>query len=504
MTSKTIKRPKRGKSVLEMSAKEARAFFLKPGSYCNIEFPPYVRFNKLLTAVSKSIGDKKLSEMRNKQDPCDLDDVNYSLLTNKDGRHAWRPFQLIHPALYVSLVSSITQPDNWQFILERFAKYQALPNSQCISIPISASTVRKDGAEQVLQWWESIEQKSIELALDYNYVLHADLTDCYGAIYTHSIAWALHGKPASKKEKKNRSLLGNVIDEHIRQMRYGQTNGIPQGSTLMDFIAEMVLGYVDELLAEQVESIDNLGVYKILRYRDDYRIFVDSPLTGEIILKSLTEVLIPLGLRINTTKTTRSIPVISNSLKKDKLAWMQSRQTDPDLQKHLLLIHAHAVEYPNAGSLLRPLLQYYDLLSKNKSKISNPVSLVSIATDIAHGSPRTFPKCVAIISRILYKFNNDSDRIELVEKIHKKLSQLPNTGLLEIWLQRISYGYDDGIQFGERVCHLVAGDKKSLWNSSWIDSKPLLAALGVDIIDRRKLKSIKPVVAKSEIDLFYY
>jgi hypothetical protein len=32
-------------------------------------------------------------------------------------------------------------------------------------------------------------------------------------------------------------------------MNNGQTNGIPQGSVLMDFIAEMVLGYIDECLS---------------------------------------------------------------------------------------------------------------------------------------------------------------------------------------------------------------------------------------------------------------
>ena len=38
-------------------------------------------------------------------------------------------------------------------------------------------------------------------------------------------------------------------------MRYGQTNGIPQGSVLMDFISEMVLGYIDKLLEEKISNI---------------------------------------------------------------------------------------------------------------------------------------------------------------------------------------------------------------------------------------------------------
>jgi hypothetical protein len=37
-----------------------------------------------------------------------------------------------------------------------------------------------------------VEQKSIELGLEYDYIFHTDIVDCYGAIYTHSISWAIH------------------------------------------------------------------------------------------------------------------------------------------------------------------------------------------------------------------------------------------------------------------------------------------------------------------------
>ena len=60
-------------------------------------------------------------------------------------------------------------------------------------------------------------------------------------------------------------------------MSYGQTNGIPQGSALMDFVAELVLCYIDSLLSEQIEGIEK-SEYKIIRYRDDYRIFFQTTL----------------------------------------------------------------------------------------------------------------------------------------------------------------------------------------------------------------------------------
>jgi hypothetical protein len=40
----------------------------------------------------------------------------------------------------------------------------------------------------------------------------------------------------------------------------------------MDFIAEMVLGYIDECLSR---CLDEKMDYRIIRYRDDYRIFTN-------------------------------------------------------------------------------------------------------------------------------------------------------------------------------------------------------------------------------------
>ena len=310
-----------------MTAKQARAFLLKPESYCSLELPPYFGFSKIISAVSKKLLGKTLASMSSK--PRDHERVNYSMLSNKDGRHAWRPFQLIHPALYIALVDQMTQPANWKIIRARFKEFQNPPNFKCLSIPVEASSSTVDKAAQVRNWWLGIEQGSIELALDFNHVLHADITDCYADIYTHSIAWALHTKAVAKAKKGDKSLIGNVIDWHIQDMRHGQTNGIPQGSVLMDFIAELVLGYADLDLSMRLKKA-RIKQFQILRYRDDYRVFVQNPQLGEDILKYLTEVLIDLGLKLNTGKTTGSLQVVASSIKADKRGWLSRPTRRPE------------------------------------------------------------------------------------------------------------------------------------------------------------------------------
>lgn len=427
--------------------------------------------------------------------------VNYSILSNKDGRHAWRPFQLIHPALYVALVQEITKPSQWKLICNRFTEFQRPTNIKCLSIPLEARPNEKDKAAQILNWWQGIEQASIELALDYNYAFHADISDCYAAFYTHSIPWAVHGKAKGKAARNDKTLIGNIIDSRIQDMRHGQTNGIPQGSTLMDFIAELVLGYADLELNKRLEA-GGLTECKILRYRDDYRIFVNSPQLGEAILKALTEVLIELGLKLNTSKTTGAQHVINNAIKPDKRTWIRGRQGDPNLQKHLLIVQAHGHEFPNTGSLTVALSHFHARLNQKK-RLTTPLALISIATDIAYHSPKTFPVCSAIISKLLSALPSDTERKQTIEKIYAKLSQLPNTGHMEIWLQRISHSFLPDLCFKEKLCHLVQGKPVDLWNNKWILSAKLKEALDSSrIVSKAKIRSLKPIVRPKEIELF--
>src|SRR6516162_1408813 len=123
-------------SVLDMSNTEARHYFLEPSSYCSIELPNYFQFSRLLRSVEGILVKKKLKELSTK--PRDFENVNHSLYNNKDGKYAWRPLQIIHPAIYVSLLNEITAPLNWKAIQNRFLEFQANPFINCLSIPLKS------------------------------------------------------------------------------------------------------------------------------------------------------------------------------------------------------------------------------------------------------------------------------------------------------------------------------------------------------------------------------
>ncbi len=141
------------RNILEHTAKDARSFFLKEESYFNFDLPIYFSFQTLIDKIDKKISKKKLSDFR-KSSPRDFDDVNYQLLSNKDGKYAWRPFQLIHPAIYVSLVNRITEKENWKIIKERFKVFQKNEKIECHSLPmVSEKENETDKKVQIYTWW---------------------------------------------------------------------------------------------------------------------------------------------------------------------------------------------------------------------------------------------------------------------------------------------------------------------------------------------------------------
>lgn len=497
-------------TILNLEAQEALFFFLDSKIYCSLDFPPYISFGTFLTSINNFLSNHP--DILNHVHPENYENVNYIIASNKDGKYDWRPFELINPILYVQLVRTITEETHWQDICNRFKDFAANPDIECMSIPVVENALQTNQKAQILAWWENIEQRSIELSLDYEYLIETDITNCYGALYTHSIAWALHTKERAKQQRRE-NLIGNIIDKYIRAMRYGQTNGIPQGSVLMDFIAEMVLGYIDTLLSDRIKA-NNITDYHILRYRDDYKIFVNNPHTGEHILKIITEVLAEFGMKPNTLKTNTYDNIILHAIKKDKLAWLIKKQSNKDLQKHLLLIYKHALEYPHAGSLITPLQDCYFRIKKNNRLQNHYKSLIAIIVDIAYRNPRTYSICAAMLSIILAQLSNKDEQKEIITKIKNKFSLIPNTSNMLIWLQRISLFFKFDIDYDDALCRLinhafkeidrfslVDADINQIWNMDWVSSEELKTILKANsIINKTEFKKLSREILLKEIE----
>ena len=89
------------KKLVELSNEEAKKHFLQGSSYFNGDLPSYISFEPILTDVAAILNGGYYPDFQS-TNPSNFPGVNYNFLANKDGKLAWRPLELIHPAIYVS------------------------------------------------------------------------------------------------------------------------------------------------------------------------------------------------------------------------------------------------------------------------------------------------------------------------------------------------------------------------------------------------------------------
>jgi RNA-directed DNA polymerase len=490
------------KRLIDLTHEEAKAHFLKGSSYFNGDLPRYLSFEPILRDVAAVLNGGSYRAFQARR-PKDLANVNYNFIANKDGKFAWRPFELMHPAIYVSLVNIICEDANWKSIRKRVKECEG-GTVNCCSAPVMSIDQQTDVATQIKSWWQSVEQKSITYSLEFSHILHTDVTDCYGSLYTHSIPWALHGLKNVKNNKRKNSMLGNKIDSHIQAGRYGQTNGICQGSVLMDFVAEIVLGYVDEQINLAIGAD---GTIRILRYRDDYRIFANSDDKTEAILKIVSDKLRSVGMRLGISKTFSSRNVIEGSIKPDKLAGIELQDLGnanaKTVQKQLLRLHSFSQKFPNSGALRRLVGEYHTNIAQQTELPDDLEVQIAIATDIAFESPATFPAIAGILSHLI-SLAQPEEKVNLWTKVREKMKRVPYNGYLEIWLQRVTQPKAVGIKFesNEAICEIVNGKSPALWENSWISNDALKQALDVSKIVIAPADETEEVVQPEEVELF--
>ncbi|PTE36954.1 hypothetical protein BUY78_08720 [Staphylococcus equorum] len=499
------------KSILTMNSKEAKKFLLKNSSYVSFDLPTYIKFDSILNDAKYYFQNKNsdISSFNRKKNALkDTETVHYTVLSNKDSNYGLRPLTIMHPLVYVDLVTYITKAGNWEKLCLRFSEFQKNSKIRCMSLPAESKSSKKDQAESILNWWKKLEQEQIYQSLNFKCCMITDITECYSSIYTHTIPWALHGKKVAKDRPNDAKLIGNIIDKKISNSQNGQTNGILQGNILMDFIAEIILGYADMLLTECLE-LEGIKEYEIIRYRDDYRIFADSKNVVSEILKYLTQILNSLNLKVNASKTFLANDIINDAIKPDKLYWDMNYIKFYDqskdgkifkisIQKHLLQIRLLASKYPNSGSINKALTQIYkERIYHLESKPADIYQLVAILVDVMQKNQKSIKHIVAILSK-LFNYLEYEEVKSITSKIIQKFDKYPSIELVEIWLQRLTIKYGYNLKYKSKLCTKLLDREIEIWNNDWVNKKVAESS----IVDQEELDKITSTIPIKEVDLF--
>lgn len=162
-----------------------------------------------------------------------------------------------------------------------------------------------DRYTNIHQFYDSSEYRLNERK--YGYLVKADITKCFDSIYTHSVAWAANGLELVKAQlriKRDTESFGASFDSLLQAQNRDETSGILIGSEYSRLFAEVILQRVDE---EVEAKLSRAGLasgrdYEILRYVDDYFIFLANRDFEPIVVEALESRLRVYKLHLNASK----------------------------------------------------------------------------------------------------------------------------------------------------------------------------------------------------------
>ena len=126
------------------------------------------------------------------------------------------------------------------------------------------------------------------------YRVEADISSCFPSTYTHSIPWALVGLDEAKANSRKHNLWYNKLDKTQRDLKRGETQGIPIGPATSHIISEIILYEIDETLCKEG--------YQFTRYIDDYKCYCETREQAENFILVLEQELRKYLLNLNVRK----------------------------------------------------------------------------------------------------------------------------------------------------------------------------------------------------------
>ena len=252
--------------------------------------------------------------------------------------------------------------------------------------------------------------------------------------------------------------------------------------------------------------------YKILRYRDDYRIFSNSKEELEKIAMTLQITLAKLNFQLNSSKTKLSEDIIESSVKADKLFYIANlpiykgeEAVFNTLQQELLYILCLSKQYPNSGTISKLLTIFLKRISAIENLLENVGVLSAIVVEIAMNSPKVYSLAVSIISNLINHLDTTEKRETMAKNICNKFSRLPNIGYLQLWMQRITFQMNTPMGYTEALCKIVENKPNvQIWNNEWLKDEytaefPLYSMCTNWIRDM-----FTPIINIDEVSIFDY
>lgn len=245
------------------------------------ELPPCFSTNKFTPEIAEELANVNLSKER-KTYWFDLVEYRATRFNNVP-----RVLSLIHPLAYSRIYSKLKE--NRQEIIELMKDENSAITAE----------QHNDGRLFIMNYedHETKTKNTLDISFGAGFRAHADIANCFGSIYTHSLEWAIQGYEEAKerlRDRKGEKHWSSELDIALRNAKRNETSGLPVGPCSSSIAVEIILAAVDRELA---------GEFRFVRYIDDYTAYCETHIQAQEFIRALSIALSRYRLTLNLSKT---------------------------------------------------------------------------------------------------------------------------------------------------------------------------------------------------------
>lgn len=245
------------------------------------ELPPCFSTSRFTPEIAEELSKIGLSEERKA--------LQFDLIEYKATRfnNVPRSLSLIHPLAYSKIFSALNSSREEIFELMK-------DDNSAIT-----AEQHNDGRMFIMNYedHEAKTKNTLDISFGAAFRAHADIANCFGSIYTHSLEWAIQGYEEAKKMLQQKGApkhWSSKLDAVLRNAKRKETTGLPIGPGTSNIAVEIILAAVDKKLAPR---------FRFVRYIDDYTAYCKTHIEAQDFIRALNIELSQYRLTLNLSKT---------------------------------------------------------------------------------------------------------------------------------------------------------------------------------------------------------
>ncbi|MBU4315465.1 hypothetical protein KJ673_03625, partial [Patescibacteria group bacterium] len=96
----------------------------------------------------------------------------------------------------------------------------------------------------------------------------------------------------------------------------------------------------------------------------------------------------------------------------------------------------------------------------------------------------------------------DENKKDIIAKVEKKIKKLPNTEVVDLWLQRLTLKFDSEKKYQCRLNKKVINESQEIWNSDWLSDTLKTILNEIEIVNKKEIEEMDEYPNLNDVSLF--